>query len=318
MKILVYIASDVRSGSTMLANLIGNHPDVATVGELRQLTAHINLDPSAAAWDGRCTCRKTLDECPVWGPVLEAYEDIHGTPRNEIESGCRCDFRKWFCHFTVILAFLCPFRSVKKRLILFSYKTGGMRSLGDTCYNILEIFTARNRKSAIVDSSKTVQQFLAMVLAKPEDYRIRLIHLVRDGRAVVSSKLKWVGEYEKYRFKCGLFQATKGWVYTNLLIRACGCFLDRNDIIEVRYEDLCKNKEKAIRRICERFSIPFDPLMLQLSNKDKHDIGGSAHRFNWDSDTPLVFDDSWKKRLSRWQKVRYYLFAGLFHKMLGY
>lgn len=58
--------------------------------------------------------------------------------------------------------------------------------------------------------------------------------------------------------------------------------------------------------------------MLHLSNANKHNAGGSPHRFAWNAATPIRLDERWKQGLSVWKRFVYYLVGGLVHKRLGY
>src|SRR3972149_7709066 len=59
---LVYILAASHSGSTLLAMLLGSHPKLCTVGELK---ANSLGDPGVY----RCSCRKVIKECPFWNGI---------------------------------------------------------------------------------------------------------------------------------------------------------------------------------------------------------------------------------------------------------
>ena len=56
---LVYILAASHSGSTLLAMILGSHPEVCTVGELKA-TSLGNAD------DYPCSCRRRIRDCPFW------------------------------------------------------------------------------------------------------------------------------------------------------------------------------------------------------------------------------------------------------------
>ena len=58
--IVIYIAGYGRSGSTVLDILLGNHPKIASGGELWQLPFLWQVR------DIRCTCGKAFTECALW------------------------------------------------------------------------------------------------------------------------------------------------------------------------------------------------------------------------------------------------------------
>ena len=49
-KLLVYIASDVRSGSTLLDFILGSHPKITSVGEIQFLLDHFKREPERIGW----------------------------------------------------------------------------------------------------------------------------------------------------------------------------------------------------------------------------------------------------------------------------
>ena len=84
-----------------------------------------------------------------------------------------------------------------------------------------------------------------------------LIHSVRDGRDVVCSLMK--RGYD-------IFEATSIWLFNT----ACGIGCrDMPNYIEIRYEELVRDPQETLRRICERSSIPYDPCMLQPMEREK-------------------------------------------------
>ena len=61
---LVYILAPSHSGTTLLARLLGSHPDVYTVGELQPLI-------SGDITKYRCSCGALIRECGFWrGPKM--------------------------------------------------------------------------------------------------------------------------------------------------------------------------------------------------------------------------------------------------------
>jgi len=62
---VVFVASLAHSGSTLLDMIIGAHQSAVSMGEIWNALRRAN-DPQR-----QCTCGKTADDCPVWGPLLE-------------------------------------------------------------------------------------------------------------------------------------------------------------------------------------------------------------------------------------------------------
>ena len=71
-KTLIYIASDVRSGSTLLDYLLSNNDNIISIGEFALLNDHLNRKGWGVSWDWCCSCGQHLEDCSFWlGPHSE-------------------------------------------------------------------------------------------------------------------------------------------------------------------------------------------------------------------------------------------------------
>ena len=68
---LVYIGGYGHSGSTLLEYLLAASPEAVACGEV----ASVLRDRDRK---GKCTCRREIAECPVWGPLLASPETLDG------------------------------------------------------------------------------------------------------------------------------------------------------------------------------------------------------------------------------------------------
>lgn len=138
----------------------------------------------------------------------------------------------------------------------------------------------------VVDSSKSY--FKAAELYKRHPDRVKIILLVRDGRAVFYSGIK--NGFRRRR-------CINAWKH--MYERALP-ILDRTvkptDILRVHYEDLAKNPETELKRVCEFVGLEFEPDMLAFMDQEHHLTNGNNMRFGTDS--IIRFDDSWREGLS--------------------
>src|SRR5262245_36737394 len=74
---VIFVASLSHSGSTLLDLMLNAHPEVISVGELKQLGRFARLAKKKRAH--RCTCgAKTVRHCPFWTGVNAATQQtIH-------------------------------------------------------------------------------------------------------------------------------------------------------------------------------------------------------------------------------------------------
>ncbi|ADR22200.1 hypothetical protein MATR_01590 [Marivirga tractuosa] len=94
---------------------------------------------------------------------------------------------------------------------------------------------------------------------------VKIIHIVRDGRAVITSKHPLTKNYwlSKERW---IYDVNKGLKYKN----------DPN-IMTIKYEDLINQTKNASIQLCEFLNIPFDEKML---NYDQHSDVKNMHSFH--------------------------------------
>lgn len=87
----------------------------------------------------------------------------------------------------------------------------------------------------------------------------KIIHIVRDGRAVASSimPLDWGPNT--------IAEAAYYWKENVIYGLAAQCHWERNRVIDVRYEDLLQKPEVTTKRICSLLDIDFQPKMINAN-----------------------------------------------------
>ncbi|CAK8722779.1 hypothetical protein KKHLCK_12045 [Candidatus Electrothrix laxa] len=319
MKKIIYIVSDVRSGSSMLDNMISNHPEASTVGELHQLYTHIHY-PNTMPWGDMCTCQEHLTECHVWRKVFNNYQKQYGVRYDELDARVPLKYRSIFYHMLMILAFFTPIKKIRAKLLCKLYRQKEIKAVGKTCYKLFRIFMTVNNVEIVIDSSKTTRNLHALILAKPDDIELKVIHIIRDGRAVLFSKIKRLNEKSQRMgtvIKIASPKLVLSWAYANLQIKMYETLTGSSNFITIKYEDLINETENILLKISEISEISYNEKMIKLSGQDKHNIGGTPHRFTWHEGTKITSDDRWKTALSKKNKFIYCIFGAIFHKLLG-
>lgn len=313
MNSLFYIASCSRSGSTLLDNLLSNHPDAESVGELRQLSSHLRHETAGRTWNWRCTCGLSLTDCPVWTATAKTFEHKTGVPLSGVDTvtgrAHRTALNRPLTCATILLS-----HRLRRRFMPHAYATRELEDVGKRAYQIIEAYRAETNARIIIDSSKTPEHLYALIAARPQNYQLKVIHLIRDGRAVLYSAMNRAFENRDH---FSLWRATGAWCNTNLQIAGLRGLIERSDWLTVRYEDLCAHPQDTVRNICNAFQLPFNSKMLGLSHEGKHNIGGSPHRFNWAESTGIRLDTRWRSGLQLSHKLFYYGVAGGVHAWLA-
>jgi hypothetical protein len=275
---LIYIMGDGRSGSTVLAVLLGNHPAIAAAGEL-------------AVWPKYEGYPKPGDDGPehhrFWESIRQAYLEYGPAPdfptlieaQEEID-GYRHFFRVLFNRVSgVTCQIYC--RHTDKLL-------GAIRSVSG--------------RQVLVDSSKRMGRAWMLLRSRPSE--VRIIHLVRDPRAMLWSQMKRNVEQDyKSPIKAMLHYSMKNLMSTFVQWRA-----PQGTVLRMRYEDIVQQPLVEIRRIGSFLGLS----MEELSNKIETDplllvphlIDGN--RLRQEKSVALRLDDEWRHRLRtgyRWLAV---------------
>jgi hypothetical protein len=299
-KQLIYIASDDRSGSTMLEYMLDNNDHMHSVGELHNLNDHIHKRGHGEEWNWRCSCGKHLDICPFWTKTFEEYESGERDKISVAETRFLPERKFRFTFLLAIMIFIIPVTKLKIRLLNYMYKDRKGMEVIENSLKIINYISSVSQKNIIVESSKLPHRLYNLLAAAHPDYSIKVIHLVRDARAVTYSKVKRAedrGEKQNY------FLSMLVWVCLNIEILNIRSCLPKNNYVRIRYEDLCRFPVETMKHICDSLQLPYDHKMTALSRVDKHQIGGSTRRF--ETSTEIKLDERWKNKMSLQEKLIY-------------
>ncbi|MCB9592633.1 MAG: sulfotransferase [Sandaracinaceae bacterium] len=124
-------------------------------------------------------------------------------------------------------------------------------------------------RSVVVDSTKKpewIRERRAEVDAGGGAHKI--VYLVRDGRAVVNSRVR---KYPELAPEVHVDQWIAQIQETDALVA------ERPDAaIQIRYEELATEPEATVRRVCEFLEVAFEPSMLAYESVPHHPLGGNT------------------------------------------
>jgi hypothetical protein len=170
MKVL-YVGGYSRSGSTLLARILGESSQAICVGETRFLWSrglHDNVD---------CGCGKAFRSCPFWTAIGE--EAFGGWDRVDVARLVELDRATN------------PFRVLPLYRLPPRIETPTTRAIREYVTVLTRLYGAIARVSGasmIVEMSKDPN--FACLLMKTPDIDLRILHLVRDSRAVAYSWMR--------------------------------------------------------------------------------------------------------------------------------
>jgi len=319
---LVYILAASHSGSTLLAMLLGAHPDLCTVGELR--AAYLDdVD------NYRCSCGNRIRECSFWTNISQAMNERQ-MPFEITHAGT--DFSSIACRYV-------------RRLLRPLHRGTMLEQVRDVAlwlspawrdqYPLIQqrnaalaetICTVRSAKM-IVDSSKTALR-LKYLLRNP-DLRVKVIRLIRDGRGVALSYMDPAnfadatdptlrgggagGQRENERLS--IDDAAHEWRRSNEEAEQVLAGLDRSSWMQIRYEQLCADPEATLGKIFSFLGLK--PCSGINSFRDvEHHVIGNGMRL--DATSEIRLDERWRKVLTASQLNTFERVAGDVNRHHGY
>ena len=275
---VIYIAGYGRSGSTLLDTLLDRHPNIGGCGELRWLFHH-------AANQTPCSNEHALTECPTWKAPLAATSNdwtAHAALTDATESAMRKEFDE------------------------DAYK--------EVWGAALHALAKESGNQFVVDSSKTCHNafYRAVLFSQIPGVQVKLVHLIRDPRAVMWSlmrvvdrqnrKLAWVQKQGK------ITKGLASWTWAN---RAVPRILEAAPDIEhhrLYYQDLVSDSQQTFSALGRFIGldlhtvIPQDPATIPEPGCA---VGGNRMRKS--SDLTLKADTEWETNLPGYPRMLYAL-----------
>lgn len=297
----VSIETCAFSGATLLAFLLGAHPRIATVGEMDGLI--VREDPD----EYRCSCGQKIRTCQFWHAVGNIVRE-HGHEFDVAHFDTKCDAGNW---------------GILYRLRVGSFRSNVVNSLRDSIYQwmpgerrrikylvernkaFVEAVLAVTGKDIFVDSSKDRCRVRYLQKFSPID--ISMIHLVRDVRGVVASRLR---RGRITDVKRGAWE----WVKENQRHERLRRFFPAGKSVRVRYEDLCRDVQGSLQQL--HSFVEVNPVVVMDFRAVPQHIVGNPMRL--ENSSTIKLDERWKTMLTRDQLREINRIAGALNHQYGY
>ena len=323
-----------RSGSTILDIVLGNHPRIESVGEVTRLirTGWISRESLHGIDQKRlrrpiCTCGKRLDvlyvdapdeACPFWSSVRREW--VERTDGDGIQSYPKLqnDFelkRRWSRYGLDPL----PRLLYEKRR-----PSAPFRSYARLTRAFFESIRAVSGKPIIVDSSKSPVRAFAFGMIPGID--LYVIHLVRDGRGVITSLRKTF----KKDLQAGIMWDHEGksmwktivrWIVLNLVSEWVCIQLGPKRTIRLRHEDFVADPKTALERIGSLIELDLTNVADAAASGEPmragHNIGGNRTKKSG-TITLQPNAEEWKTALSPTEQRLSWMSMGWLMRRYGY
>jgi hypothetical protein len=263
---VVFIAGFGRSGSTLLAQIMGQLPGFVSVGELRHLWLR------GAVENQLCGCGQPFRECTFWSAVAQQGFDQSWEQLAKIaELQLRVD----------------AIRLIPQVFFTALRGKSYWHDAEQYCQKLARLFRgirAASGAQTIIDSSKTPMH--GRLLLETPGLRVHIIHLTRDSRAVAYS---WQRKKERPEIhwkreampQYGAFKSAVWWnganVTAELLAPKAATF------VQFRYEDFLQAPQATLNEFLLKAGLPAlagDVLANgQIEVGVQHTVAGNPGRF---------------------------------------
>jgi hypothetical protein len=278
-----------RSGTTILAGILGSVEGVVDVGELRWLWRRGLLERRT------CGCGLPVDECPLWSAVVA--DVVAGRSRTTADVA------------TEVAAAQDLLISRRHRLrVIRSAATGAdwppLEPVRTATAQLVRAVAEVTGARVVVDSSKRAQD--AAVLTGLPDVDHYVLHMVRDPRAVAFSwgkqdKTIRVAGGTRAMGSRGLLSSVSRWMENGLGATALRPHLPAQRWMSLRYEDFAAHPRATVSRILDFLGEdgvpPFvddDSVVLDVN----HTVAGNPNRFSVGK-VRIRLDDEWRRSMPR-------------------
>lgn len=299
---VVHITGLWRSGSTILDIILGGHDSVEGVGELRHL---------ALGWiDGlTCACGEPVRDCPFWAEVHARWRRRVGGDKTERLIMLQDQFERTRALPTLLAG------GVVRRSAAF-------KEYGELAGALYAAVSEVGGRRIIVDSSKYPGRALALARMPHVDFRI--VHLVRDGRAVIWScrrkpNTDLQGNVYDFDADSVARTTTNAWIRANLYAGFARS-MAREPSIRVRYEDFVSSPRRELGRIGDLMGIDFAAIADRLASGGDLRVGHpvAGNRVRHSGSVRLRPDLEWREKLAEPDRKQFWKRAGWLARRYGY
>jgi hypothetical protein len=320
---LAYLLAASHSGSTLLAMLLGAQPGACTAGELKATSlGDVN--------SYRCSCRQRIHDCKFWQQISHAMEQ-RGIHDFDITRAGTSIFESRNPYVSRLLAPLYRGGTLERiRHLGLSLSSEWRSRLQESqlrnlalIESLLEVTGAR----IVIDSSKVALR-LNYLLRIPS-LEIRVIHVIRDGRAVsltytdewnfadaASPELRGGGSGNRRPPpRRTMAEAAREWRRSNEAAEAMLSTMPRGQWTKVRYEDLCADPTATLDRLAAFLDLDPSQARLDFRSINQHVIGNGMRL---DVTSEICLDARWMDHLSARDLREFDAVAGDMNRRYGY
>lgn len=285
-KKILFILGTAHCGSTLLSLILDSSDQCFTVGELSNLPTIYKREQSLT------------ENHSFWHSHFSEIE------KKQLALGCS----------NVRLSPMIPLKIEKLVREIFN----------DPIFRPYSLIQAKTSADVIVDSTKTIYWISSMLSLKElkQEYDVYLLHLVRDGRAVLNS-------YLRKRKRMTVEEFSHLWLQRVKNNEQFFHNFTQGQKMRLAYEELATNPQETTQKVCDFLGIEFKADMINywsyehhiLSGNqgtksliDKYQITSQNNELN-KKDLSIKLDSTWKKDLTPTHLQQFYDIVGEQNKL---
>ena len=276
-----FVLSHSFSGSTLLSFLLGAHPEIATVGEMF-IAPSYNLDGYP------CSCGEPIERCAFWREVAREME-ARGIPF-DIQSGDTSLTAGPYGHLGNRVVWAEPrgpfLEAVRKTALAV---LPGVRQELDRRLEVnrqlAEVVMDLRNAQVFVDATKRPGR--ALLLRRNPHLDLKIIHLVRDGRAVARSTIRNLGRTVE--------DGAQSWLGSLRHADELRRLFPEDHWMVLRHEDLCRDPRHALEGVFRFLGVSPDQSVGDFRASDHHIIG---NRMRLSRTSEIRLDERWRTEMT--------------------
>lgn len=276
------LLSNWYSGATLLSLLLDSNPDIVCNGE----TFPFGINDTRRH---NCSCGEYIDQCDFYKNTTNINPDFKFPDNWDYEFAI---VNPKFHRNKLLNRFLSsPVRDSEMRDALIKYLniSSDIESFVDKQLEFMKNAISYQNAKLYIDGTKSIRR--AQLLAKYSSLeKIKVIHLIRDGRAFCNSYRKNQSISED-----NLIQAAIRWNDYISLVDQLENRFKNIEVMHIRYEDICNFQDSTLQSIVD--FLPEDLAYKFGKSGVKAHILGNRMRTNFDF--KIVEDLSWKKEIKK-------------------
>jgi len=264
---IIYLLGTSFSGSTLLGYLLGASPQVFNAGELMLFSKKKQIGKIP------CFCGEKVETCGFW---------------QHMELSEYCLYTKPDLYTKMLLLL----KLVWNRPLCPTMKKGEWDDAKFHTRLMANMIHQDHGSAIIVDTSKSLFRLIYLICSNA--YDVKIVYIKRDLMGNISSFIK-----NRDSFLKGFMNYKLNHFFMPLYLKR-----HKLDFYFLSYKNLCARPKEELKKLGRYVGVdlPYDQVIAHIRKRTFHVFTGSNTRVQFKDFQGIRYDESWKKRLNRFQQ----------------